>query len=74
MKHFFDGMSDSVKGALWMASGFILLLHTLGILQRFLGYILVIISLVLIVVGFMKAGGVEVVKKITKKQKTKENK
>ena len=73
MKNCFEGMSEPLKGALLMASGFVLLLHTLGILQRFLGYILVIIALALMVIGFMKAGGVEAVKRITKKE-TKESK
>lgn len=70
----FGGMSDSVKGALLMGSGIVLLLHTIGILQRLFGFILILISLILIVVGFMQAGGVQAVKKVAKKEEKKKKK
>ena len=51
----FKDLSDSGKGLFLMLAGFILLLHTLGIMQRGLDLIIIIASLYIIVYGFIKA-------------------
>lgn len=51
----FKDLSDSGKGLLLMFAGFILLLNTLGIIQRGLDLIIIIAALYMIVYGFIKA-------------------
>lgn len=53
---------ENIKGVVLMIAGFALLLHTFGVLADLLWYILVIISLYLIFVGFIKVRGIEAVK------------
>ena len=62
-------MPEVVKGAVLMVAGLALLFHTLGILKDFLWYALLVISLYLIVIGFIKVRGVEIVKSMLKKDK-----
>lgn len=48
-------LSDSQKGILMMIGGFILLFHTIGIIQKGLSTIIIAGSLFLIIYGFFKA-------------------
>ncbi|MFC1842727.1 hypothetical protein ACFLYU_03665 [Candidatus Dependentiae bacterium] len=59
---------ESVKGAILMISGLALLFHTLGILTNFLWYALIIISVYLIFIGFIKIRGVEAIKCMIKRK------
>ncbi len=47
--------SNTIAGSLYIAGGFILLLHTLGILVRFLNVILIAASLLMITYGALRA-------------------
>jgi len=67
MLKIFENLSDAVKGVFFIFAGVILLFHTLGVLQKGLNYILIIISIYLIALGFVKIGGVEKFKQITQK-------
>ena len=49
-------LSDNHKGILMIAAGAILLLHTMGIIQTGLSFLIIIGSIMLIVYGFFKAG------------------
>lgn len=59
---------ENIKGVIFMIAGFALLLHTLGVLSDLLWYILIIISLYLILTGFIKAKGVDAVKRMIAKR------
>ena len=47
--------SDNFIGNMSLVFGVILLLHTLGVLEKWLGYILIILSIYMIIFGFIKA-------------------
>ncbi|MFC1841777.1 hypothetical protein ACFLYA_01775 [Candidatus Dependentiae bacterium] len=61
-------VSEPIKGALLIVAGLSLLFHTLGILQEFFYYALLVISAYLVIVGFIKIGGFTAVKVIIKKK------
>ena len=67
-----DNISEPVKGILLMVFGFVLMLHTLGILRPLLWYALIFVSLYLIVVGFIKVGGVDRAKELIKSKECKQ--
>jgi hypothetical protein len=48
-------LSQMQRGIVYMALGFVLLFHTLGIITTGLNIILVLISLLMIVIGFIRA-------------------
>jgi len=56
MRQLFKNISDTAKGYIIMAAGLILLLHTWGVLEKWLGYILVLGAFFMIVYGFMESG------------------
>jgi hypothetical protein len=60
---------DHIRGVLLMAGGVALLLHTLGLLQKGLSLILIIVSLLAIFYGFFTSGLYDFVLKITKSRK-----
>jgi len=64
----FEKISEPVKGALLILAGLALLLHTFGILKEILYYALIAMAIYLIIVGFVKIGGVEQVKCVIKKK------
>ena len=72
MKNIFANVPESIKGAISVAAGFVLLFHTFDILKEFLNYILMFIALYLIVVGFIRMGGVDWIKKLTPKKQNKQ--
>ncbi|HVW99182.1 MAG TPA: hypothetical protein VHA52_01900 [Candidatus Babeliaceae bacterium] len=58
---------DHVRGILLMAGGVALLLHTLGLLQKGLSVILIIVSLLAILYGFFTSGLYDLIQKISNK-------
>lgn len=69
MLKFYNQLSNNTKGIISMAIGAVLLLHTLGVFTVLLSWVLVIISLALIVSGFMESDFYEeVMKRINKKR------
>jgi len=70
--NFFGSLPDAVQGSILMVLGIILLFHTLGVLQKYLSVILVLLSIYMIIIGFIKTGGVESVKKLVAKKKKEE--
>lgn len=48
-------LSNHVKGLFMMFAGFVLLFHTMGIIQTGLNIIIIIGSILLIIYGFFKA-------------------
>jgi len=67
-----DSIPEKIKGGILMVSGLALLFHTLGILQSFLWYALVIIAVYLIFIGFIKINGIHAVKCMFKRDPEKE--
>jgi len=63
-----DSIPEKIKGGILMVSGLALLFHTLGILQSFLWYALIIISIYLIFIGFIKVNGIHAVKCMFKRE------
>ena len=63
-----ENMSETVKGVILIIAGFALLLNTLGILADILWYVLIVMSLYLIFVGFVKVKGMEFVKTMMAKK------
>jgi hypothetical protein len=51
----FKDLSDTIKGVLFIIAGLILLLHTLGIIQRGLDILIIGLSIYMIIYGFIKA-------------------
>jgi len=64
-----DNIPETIKGVILMVSGLALLFHTLGILQSFLWYALIIISVYLIFIGFIKMQGIHAIKCLVKRDK-----
>ena len=56
MKAFFDSISHQIKGVLVMIAGLLLLLHTLGIIERGISAVLIAVSIGLMFYGFVFAG------------------
>lgn len=56
MFNIFNRLSDNHKGIMMIAAGATLLLHTLGIIQTGLSFLIIAGSITLIVYGFFKAG------------------
>lgn len=48
-------LSNNHKGILMMVAGFILLFHTMGIIQTGLNFVIIIGAILLIIHGFFKA-------------------
>jgi len=65
------GIPEVVKGTLLIVAGLSLLLHTLGVFTSFFWWVLIIMSVLLIIVGFSRIGGVKVVKVLCKKEDNK---
>jgi len=63
-----ENLPETFKGIILMVAGFALLFHTLGVLGSFLWFALIIASAYLIVIGFIKARGVQAVKCIIKRE------
>ena len=59
-------LSDKQKGIILMVAGFVLLLHTLEIIERGLDYIIIISALMMIVTGFMQGGFDRKIQKLMK--------
>jgi len=63
-----QNIPEAIKGAILITAGFALLFHTLGILKDFLWYALLVISLYLILLGFVKVGGIQAIKGMFRKK------
>ena len=61
-------LSEQQKGGLLMTSGLILLLHTLGIIETGLNYIIIGGSVVMMISGFNKADGIKKINALFKKR------
>lgn len=48
-------LSDNHKGILMIIAGFALLLHTMGIIQTGINFMIIVGSIILIIYGFFKA-------------------
>ncbi|HSW73931.1 MAG TPA: hypothetical protein VLG71_02125 [Candidatus Limnocylindria bacterium] len=53
---FCDRLNPIQRGLVCMILGLVLLFHTLGVFESFFYYVLILISLVMIVSGFIQAG------------------
>lgn len=60
-------ISGPCKGILLIITGAILLLHTLGILKEGMNTIITIISIAMLVYGFILCDGPQTIKKLLKK-------
>lgn len=67
MRELFKNLSDATKGYILMAAGLILLLHTMGVLEKWLGYILVLGALFMMIYGFVVSGLYDKCLKLLKK-------
>ena len=67
-----DSIPEKIKGGILIVSGLALLFHTLGILQSFLWYALIIISIYLIFIGFIKINGIRAIKCMFKRESKKD--
>ena len=63
----FNNLTQQQKGIVWIVAGLILLLHTLGIIERGLYYIIIFGSLAMISYGFILVDGVNKIKALLKK-------
>ncbi|MCX5922708.1 MAG: hypothetical protein NTX86_05285 [Candidatus Dependentiae bacterium] len=54
MFNLFNGLSDRNKGILLVATGIVLLLNTLGVLEKYLHVLVIIGAIYMIVVGLIK--------------------
>lgn len=69
--NFFHSLSDTVKGNLLILAGIVLLLNALGITLKVIGYLTLIVSIFMIVYGFIQAGYyAKIMELITKKHDT----
>ncbi len=62
-------VSGPCKGVLLIITGGILLLHTLGILKQGMGTIIAIISVAMLIYGFILCQGPQIIKKLLKRDK-----
>lgn len=69
----FKGLSNQQKGALYIISGTILLLHTLGILEQWLNFFIIAGSIAMIIYGIFKANFIiKLLALVRKKPKSEE--
>ena len=64
---------DRTQGILLTLSGSILLLHTLGVLDKYLSYIIIAGSIYMIVIGLIKIEAVQQVMALLNKQNNQSN-
>jgi hypothetical protein len=62
-------LPDLYQGIIIMVAGVILLLHTLGFMERGLHYLLIAGALYMIILGFVKMDGVERARRLWDKKK-----
>lgn len=62
-------LPEVYQGAIIMAAGIVLLLHTLGFMEQGLKYLLVAGAIYMIIVGFVKLHGVEKIRALLEKKK-----
>jgi hypothetical protein len=67
MMNLFKNLSPLTKGSLLMIAGFLLLLHTMGILASWIYYLLILGSIFMIVYGFFMAGLHHKIEKLIRK-------
>ena len=60
-------LSDTHKGILLMVAGIILILHTLGIIQKGLSILIILAAVYMIIVGFIKMDGYYLIQRLMKK-------
>ena len=63
-----NNLTQQQKGLLWMVTGLILLLHTLGIIERGVNYIIIFGSLAMIGYGFILFDSITKIKALLKKR------
>ncbi|GEM_PF-6421579 len=62
-------LPEIFQGIIIMAAGIILLLHTLGFMEQGLQYLIIAGALYMMVLGFIKMGGLEQIRRLTEKKK-----
>jgi hypothetical protein len=62
-------LPDLYQGIIIMVAGIILLLHTLGFMERGLNYLLIAGAVYMIILGFIKMDGVERVRRLWEQKK-----
>lgn len=58
-------LPEIFQGIIIMVAGIILLLHTLGFMEQGLQYLIIAGALYMIVLGFIKMGGLEQIRRLT---------
>lgn len=61
-------LPEVYQGILAMLAGIILLLHTLGFIERGLNYLIIAGSIYMIMLGFVKINGIELIRRSFTKQ------
>jgi hypothetical protein len=62
-------LPEIYQGIIIMIAGIILLLHTLGIIERGLDYLIMGGAIYMIILGFVKIDGIEKIRKLFTKKK-----
>ncbi len=74
MPEFLQNFPKTMRGLIFIIAGTILLLHTLGILQQGLNYLIIIASLYMIGSGFIQIDGhIYLMKMFSGKEENKES-
>lgn len=61
-------LSERTQGILFIIIGFVLLLHALGVVQKWINFIIIGMAIYLVIIGFIKSGAYEALKNMTKKE------